>query len=333
MSRPVVAFAMADAVRARVFPPARAAEVAAIAETAGFLTEYRSDAARAVLARADVLITAWGAPELDTAALQASPRLRAVLHAAGTVKPYLSEEVFARGIQVSSAAAANAIPVAEYTIAMIVLANKRVLPIAARYRAERAEFDAEAAFPGMGNYDRRVGIVGASTIGRVVIRMLRAYDLDVVVYDPFISAADAEELGAAKVELDELLGTSDVVSVHVPSLPSTENLIDAVGISRLREGATLINTARGEVVDQAALTERVIRGEVYTILDVTTPWILDAAHPLYTTEGAFLTPHIAGSLGSELGRLAATAVAELRRFAAGEPLAHELTSKRFLLTA
>lgn len=333
MTRLRVAFAMSDAVRERVFPAARLAEFSEVANAIGFLTEYTSDAARETLAQTEVLITAWGAPELDAAALDAAPHLRAVLHAAGTVKPYLSEGVFSRGIRVSSAAAANAIPVAEYTVAMIVLANKRVLPIAARYRVERAALDVEAAFPGMGNYAKRVGIVGASTIGRIVMRMLRSYDLDVVVYDPFVSAEEAAEFSASKVELDELLRTSDVVSVHVPSLPSTENLIDAAGIRMLRDGATLINTARGEVIDQAALTDRVVDGEISAILDVTTPWILGEDHPLYTAEGAFLTPHIAGSLGTELGRLAETALSELQRLRSGQPLQYELSPERFLITA
>ena len=331
--RPVIAFAMKDSVRDRVFPDALMREFAAVAEVAGHVSEFESDEARATLADVEVLITGWGAPRLDTALLAAAPRLEAVLHAAGTVKPYLDPELLAHGVRVSSAAAANAVPVAEYAVAMIVLAGKRVLPIARRYRALQSAFDIEAAFPGMGNYGQRVGIVGASKIGRIVIEMLQAYAFEVVVYDPFLTDADAIALGATRVPLEELLRTSDVVSVHAPSLPSTRNLLDADGIGLMSNGATLVNTARGEVIDQEALTRRVVAGELFAILDVTVPWILDADHPLYTSDHALLTPHIAGSLGAELGRLSGAMLDELRRIACGEPLAHEIEPELLAITA
>jgi phosphoglycerate dehydrogenase-like enzyme len=331
--RPVIAFAMAESVRERVFPEALMREYEAVADIAGLLTELDSEEARAVLADVEVLVTGWGAPRLGAALLDAAPHLESVLHAAGTVKPYLSPELLERGVRVSSAAAANAVPVAEYAVAMIVLAGKRVLPIARRYRELQDDFDIEAAFPGMGNYGQRVGIVGASKIGRIVIDMLKAYAFEVVVYDPYLTEAEAVELGVAAVSLDELLRTSDVVSVHAPSLPSTQNLIDARGIDLMPTGATLVNTARGEVIDQEALTRRVVAGELFAILDVTVPWILETDHPLYTSENALLTPHIAGSLGAELGRLSATMLDELRRIARGEPLLHEIEPDLLSITA
>ncbi|SIO26062.1 hydroxyacid dehydrogenase [Agromyces cerinus] len=332
-ARPRVAFAMAPEVRQRIFPDARMARFEEIADVLGSLSEFESDAARRMLAETDVLVTGWGAPFVDAAVLDAAPRLKAVLHSAGTIRPFLSDDVLERGIRVSTAAAANAVPVAEYTAAMIVLANKKVLPIAARYRALREEFDAEAAFPGMGNYGKRIGIVGASKIGRKVIELLRAYELDVVVYDPFLSQDDAAELGVGVVGLDELLSTSDVVSVHAPSLPATRNLIDARGIGLMRVGSTLLNTARGEIIDQDALTARVLAGELFAILDVTTPWVLATDHPLYAHEHVMLTPHVAGSLGVELGRLADVVHDELERLIDGRALAHEVEADRLSITA
>lgn len=331
--RPTIAFAMPESVRTRVFSEERMQEFEAQARVAGLLTEFDSPRARAVLADVEVLITGWGAPRIDTAVLDASPRLEAVLHAAGTVKPYIDPAVLDRGVQVSSAASANAVPVAEYAVAMIVLAGKRVLPIARRYRLAQDEFDIEAAFPDLGNYGHRVGIVGASTIGRIVIEMLKAYSFDVVVFDPFLSPADARELGVAPVSLDELLRTSDVVSVHAPSLPSTRNMIDEDGIASMARGATLVNTARGELIDQDALTRRVVAGELFAILDVTVPWTLEPGHPLYAADHALLTPHIAGSLGSELGRLSAAMLDELRRFTRGEPLRHAIEPRLLAITA
>jgi phosphoglycerate dehydrogenase-like enzyme len=331
--RPVIAFAMTDSVRERVFPEALMREYEAVADVAGSLTEFDSAQARTILADVEVLVTGWGAPRLDAALLDAAPRLEAVLHAAGTVKPHLSPEVLERGVRVSSAAAANAVPVAEYAVAMIVLAGKRVLPIARRYSGLQDDFDVEASFPGMGNYGQRIGIVGASKIGRIVIDMLGSYAFEVVVHDPYLTDAEAAELGVTAVALDELLRTSDVVSVHAPSLPSTQNLIDARGIGLMPTGTTLVNTARGEIIDQDALTRRVVAGELFAILDVTVPWILEADHPLYTSENALLTPHIAGSLGAELRRLSAAMLDELRRIVRGEPLAHEIEPDLLAITA
>jgi len=328
-----IAFAMAESVRPRMYPAERVAEFAQVADVAGFLHEFGSDAARRTLADVDVLITGWGAPGIDADVLAAAPRLEAILHSAGSVKPYLTEDVLARGIRVSSAAVANAIPVAEYTVAMIVLANKAVLPAAARYRALQDDVQPDSDFPDMGNYRKRVGIVGASTIGRKVIELLRSYSLEVVVYDPFLTVVDAADLGVTSVELDELLATSDVVSVHAPSLPTTDNMIDARRIALMRHGATLINTARGEIIDQDALTARVVDHELYAVLDVTVPEVLPPGHPLYTSDRVLLTPHIAGSLGTELGRLTGSVLDELRRLTAGDPLAHELARERFAITA
>lgn len=331
--RPVIAFAMTESVLGRVFPDRVMREYAAVAEIAGILTEYTSEHAQAVLAEVEILVTGWGAPRIDASVLQAAPHLEAVLHAAGTVKPYLAPDVLERGVRVSSAAGANAVPVAEYAVAMIVLAGKQVLPIARRYREVQEEFDVEAVFPGLGNYGQRVGIIGASKIGRIVIEMLRAYSFDVVVYDPYLTDVDAAALGVTPVALDELLRTSRVVSVHAPSLPSTLNLVDAAGIGLMPRGATLVNTARGEIIDQDALTRRVLAGELFAILDVTVPWILEPDHPLYASEHALLTPHIAGSYGAELERLSVAMLDELRRIARGEPLAHEVEPELLAITA
>jgi phosphoglycerate dehydrogenase-like enzyme len=256
-----------------------------------------------------------------------------VVHAAGSVKHHLTPAVWQRGIEVSSAAAANAVPVAEYTVAMIVLAGKRVLPIARRYRLAQAEFDVEAAFPGLGNYGTRIGIVGASKIGREVIERLRGFDLELVVFDPYLDDDEAARLGVRSLPLDELLATSDIVSVHAPSLPETLGMIDERGIGLLKPGATLINTARGELVDQDALTARVLRGDLYAVLDVTTPWVLAPGHPLYDHENVLLTPHIAGSLGLELGRLAEVAFDETSRIARGLPLEHPVRAEELAFTA
>jgi phosphoglycerate dehydrogenase-like enzyme len=284
------------------------------------IEDFASPSGRALLEEADILITGWGCPMIDDDVLDAAPRLRYVLHAAGSVKHHISDACWERGLLVSSAADANAIPVAEYTVAMIVLANKRVLQIARALHTTRTDVLPEQLFPDMGNYRKRVGIIGASKIGRHVVRLLAQYELDVVVADPYLSAVEAGALGVELVTLDELVAGCDIVSLHAPSLPSTKNLIDAGRIEQMRPGATFINTSRGELVDQDALLARVERGDLYAVLDVTTPWVLPSDSRFYTHPNVLLTPHVAGSLGNELERMAASAVGEALRLSRGEAL-------------
>jgi phosphoglycerate dehydrogenase-like enzyme len=186
--------------------------------------------------------------------------------------------------------------------------------------------DLLAEFPTVGNFGKTVGIVGASRIGRRVIELLRPFQLDVLVSDPYLDADAARRLGVDRRELDELLAASDVVSLHAPALPSTRHMIDARRLALLRDGATLINTARGSLVDQDALVAELASGRIDAVLDVTEPEVLPPDSPLYELPNVVLTPHIAGALGVELRRLGDAAIDEIERYAAGEPFAHQVTA-------
>lgn len=330
-----VALAMGPGVAPRIFPPHMLARMSPelLLLSQEPMEEFTSQTSRDLLARTDILITGWNCATIDEAVLQEAPRLRYILHAGGTVKHHVTDACWERGIQVSTAAEVNAIPVAEYTVAMILLANKRVLQVARKLHSEKTAVEPDQVYPDMGNYGKRVGIIGASKIGRHVIRLLAPYDLDVVVSDPYLDDAAAAALGVERVSLDELVASSDVVSLHAPSLPSTENLIHAGLVAKLKEGATFINTSRGELVDQDALLERIHQGDLYAVLDVTTPWILPPESAFYTHPNVLLTPHLAGSLGTELGRMAASTIDEALRVARGKPLLHALHAKDLAITA
>ncbi|GAA2212534.1 hydroxyacid dehydrogenase [Nonomuraea monospora] len=271
------------------------------------------------LREVEVLITSWGCPPIDRRVLDRAPALRAVVHVAGSVKHHITDACWERGIAVTSGAAGNAIPVAEYTVAAILFAGKRVPQIAGLYRRHQAALDWTAVFPDLGNYRRTVGIVGASAIGRRVMDLLRRFDLDVLVADPYLHADTA---GAELVPLEELLERSDIVSLHAPELPETRHLLNRDRLARMRDGATLINTARGSLVDLGALTAELVSGRLHAVIDVTDPEPLPAGHPLYSLPNVLLTPHIAGSLGGELRRLTRAALDELERFTQGRPFVH-----------
>ncbi len=346
-ARPRALFAMGRAHRDVLFPPAVVERLARyvdidpqfvaedFADFEGFEdVENFEDFDRVPdLAAVELLITSWGCPPLDHAVLARMPALKAVVHAAGSVKHHVTEACWDRGLLVSTAAAANALPVAEYTVAAVLFANKRVLEISGLYREHRTALDWSAYCPGLGNYRRTVGVVGASLVGRRVLELLRPYDLDLLVADPHLDPLRARSLGARLVDLEEMLAACDVVSLHAPALPETYHLLDARRLSLLRDGATLINTGRGSLIDTEALTTEAASGRIHAVLDVTDPEVLPATSPLYSLPNVLLTPHIAGSLGGELQRITHSALAEIERYCAGREFAHPVTREALTTSA
>jgi phosphoglycerate dehydrogenase-like enzyme len=325
-----VAFAMPESTFTRVFDPGdlavlHASEAVRLVADRPLDLDDPRDAAR--LADVELLVTGWGTHELDDRRLDRMPRLRAIAHSAGSVKPVVDDPVWSRGIAVTSSAAANAVPVAEFTVAMIVLAAKRAFATADTVRHTDAPVDVEGSWPVIGMHGITVGVVGASRVGRAVIERLRAYDVRVVVSDPYLEARDADDLGVTRLGLLELAATSDVVTLHAPLLPTTRGMIDRAVIGRMRPGTTLVNTARGAIVDQDALADRLDRGDLAAVLDVTEPEHLPGDARLRRTPNTFITPHIAGSLGNELRRLAENAVRETIAFGATgaftDPIVHD----------
>ncbi|MER6915571.1 hydroxyacid dehydrogenase [Streptomyces sp. NPDC000594] len=316
---------MGPGVAERLLTPAQRTRLTSLARTDPELVAHDltdpSPAVRAALATADALLTCWGAPVIGPEALAAAPRLRAVVHAAGSVRHHVTDACRRRGIAVSSAAAANALPVAEYTLAAVLLAGKGVLTSARSYARTRALPDWRRVPVERGNYGRTVGVVGASRVGRRVIELLRPFDLRVLVHDPYLTDGDAAALGVVRTGLDELCRASDVLSVHAPELPETRQMIDGRRLALLRDGATVVNTARGSLIDERALLAELVPGRLHAVLDVTDPEPPVVGSPLYTLPNVLLTPHLAGSLGGELHRLAEAALDELERFARGLPFA------------
>ena len=275
------------------------------------------------LSSVEVLITSWGCSRIDAEALAQMPRLKLIAHLAGSVKGFLDDQVWHNGITVTNAVAANAVPVAEYTLAAIIFANKRVFQLNRFYltrHENRAPWSKEA--PDVGNYGKTVGIVGASHVGQLVMHYLQGFDLKVLLYDPFVAPLASREMGAMKVGLAELLSQSDVVSLHSPLLKDTRNMIGTRELALIKDGATLINTARGGLVDHRALERELVQGRLHAVLDTTDPEVLPDHSPLYELPNVFLTPHIAGSLGLETQRLADYIVDEVERFSKGAELKH-----------
>jgi phosphoglycerate dehydrogenase-like enzyme len=281
-------------------------------------------AGAAALGEADILLGAWGASSLTRERLTRAPHLKMVAYAAGSIRPILPPEFWeSSDILVTTAAPAMAVPVAQFTFAAIIMCGKDVFRLRDEHRAERGTGGYGSrrgrGLAHIGNHGRRIGIVGASRIGRAVIDMLVRSNFEVGVYDPFLEAEEARLLGAEKMELHELLAWSDTVSLHAPILPETRHMIGARELALMADHAVLINTARGWLVDHEALLAEARSGRLRILIDTPEPEPLPPASPFYDLPNVVLTPHIAGAMGNELRALSDLAITEIERFVGGEP--------------
>ncbi len=271
----------------------------------------------------EALIAGWGMPVLDEALLRCFPRLRIVFYAAGTIRNIVTAASWRRGIRFTTAALANARPVAEFTQAAIVFALKRVWE---RARSLREDNRYQRHYPPIpGCYGTTVGLLALGKIGRLVAQRLRELDVRVIAYDPFVDRAEAEKLGVRLCPIEELFATSDVVSCHLPLYAGTEGLIDGALLRRMKPDATFINTARGAVVNELELIAVLQqRPDLQAVLDTIVEEPPPPGHALLTLPNAFVTPHIAGSMCFECRRMGIMMVDEFRRYQAGEPLRGEI---------
>ena len=282
----------------------------------------RKDELTRLLADADACLTSWEVAQLDEDVIAAAPRLKALAHMGGSVKKLVSAALWERGIRVFSARPALARDVAETTLGLMIVGMKRIFPLARHVR--EGGWRESRYGPARELHRSQVGIVGASEVGRHVISLLKPFDARVLLYDPYVTEAQSEALGARKVSLEEMAREADVLSLHAPLLPATQKMINAEILKLLKDDCILINTARGGLIDEAALVGELSAGRLFAFLDVTEPEPPALDSPLRSLENAVVMPHLAGCI-TDCGNMSILAVEELRRYFAGEPLIHEVT--------
>jgi phosphoglycerate dehydrogenase-like enzyme len=275
----------------------------------------------ALLEDAELVFSGWGAPAMDEMFLAAAPNLRVVFYGAGSVRNFVTEAFWRRDILLTSAYAANAVPVAE-----ILLSLKNFWQLAAGTRSGLGWGDHTRRVPG--GYRSTVGLISCGMIARKTLEMLRMFDLHRLVYCPFLTHDEAEELGVERCSIQDIFQRADVVSLHTPDLPETRGLITGRHLASMKSGATFINTARGAVVRQSEMIDTLRnRPDLTAILDVCDPEPPAPDSPLLSLPNIVLTPHIAGSLGPECRRLGSYMVDELHRYLAGKPLRWQIDEK------
>lgn len=331
--RPQAIGLLAPAAREEVLAPADLDRLYDLADLDGFCASVEELRSRPDLSHVEVLVAGWGTPRLEPALLDLLPALRLVLYTAGSVRHLATPQLWRRGITVVSAAEANNEPVAEFVVAATVLALKGARRSETHLRTTHTLLPAHT---GLGIYERTVGLVGFGSIARKVATGLHRFGHDILVWDPYLEHAAAAAAGVQQVDsLGELFARSQVLSIHAPYLPGeNEAMIGREELGRLPDGATLINTARGALVDEEALVDLLReRTDLQALLDVTHPEPPPAGSPLYELANVTLTGHIAGSIGLERRRLGRLAVDELERWCTGEPLQHQVTEEQARLRA
>jgi phosphoglycerate dehydrogenase-like enzyme len=254
------------------------------------------------------------------------PNLKLVLYAAGSVQRF-ARPFLERGIKVVSSWGAMSIPVAEFTVGQIIHANKGLYMAMAKYKTESWEDSRALSTMSLpGTYDTKVGILGAGMIGSLVIKMLKNYSVDIMVYDPFMSDEKAVALGVKKYSLEEIFSQCQTISNHIANNAQTVGMLNYKLFSLMKDNAAFINTGRGaQVVEEDLLRALKEKPDRCAILDVTWPEPCPRDHEFWKMDNVFITPHIAGFAASEVWRMADYMLEELKRFKAGEKLQYEVT--------
>ncbi len=281
-----------------------------------------------VLADVELIVGGWGMPRLDAQLLRSAPRLSAVFYAGGATGSWMTDAAWDRGIVVTTASDANAIPVAEYTLATILFSLKHGWSLARQTLRERTFPDRNGA---PGAFGSIVGLVSLGAIGRRVAQFLAPLSVKVLAYDPYVTDDDAAEMGVELVTLEDLFARCDVVSLHTPELPETIGMIAGRHISKMKKGATLINSSRGALInEEEMLDELERRPDLHAVLDTLIVEPPPKQSRVYTLENVTLTPHIAGSVGNECRRMSQYMVEELERYVHGRPLKWQLRRETVL---
>ncbi len=287
-------------------------------------TSADSDQPLAGLADAQAII-AGSRVRYDGALMDQAPGLRVIARSGIGIDNLSLPDATARGVAVCNAPDGPTISTAEHAIALLMAATKFLKRNENSLRDGR-KHDFFGENQGLELAGQQLGLVGMGRIGSRVARVARAMDMNVVVYDPYISAERAAELGVTLVPtLEALLSTSDVVSLHLPATPETRHLINARSLARMKPGAFLINTARGALIDESALIQALDSGRLAGVgLDVFDPEPPDFENPLLHRDNVIATPHVASATGAGKDRLWRTAIAQAIQVLRGERPPHLL---------
>lgn len=273
-----------------------------------------------LVADADAVITQFAPIKADVIA--AMQRARVIVRYGIGVDNVDLDAARAKGIPVCNVPDYCIDEVADQTLAFILGTTRQVVSNCARLRDGKwglaTPLDQMRALR-----DLTVGVVGFGRIGREVVSRLQAFKCRVLVHDPVVAADDIQRAGAAAADLDRIITDSDIITLHCPSLPQTRGMINRESLDRMKAGVILINVARGDLVDSAALTDALKRGQVgAAALDVFAPEPIPTDHPILKMDNVILASHIASTSVPAVKKLRETAARLALAAVNGQPLSN-----------
>ncbi|MGW8482478.1 hydroxyacid dehydrogenase [Microbacterium sp. NPDC055903] len=326
MTAPVLVLAVSEPLMREFFSDA---DLARLGDAAALLggDMVRVDALDEVAdrSRVRVVVTSWGVRPFDAEVLATLPSLQLVAHTGASIRPFITDALFDRGVRVTQAGAGMARSVAEVSLTCTLALLHRVPQL-------------HDALRGGGWWDPElvqheilgapIAVIGASRTGRAYLELIRALGAEPLLTDPTLTHEEAEALGARVVPLDEGLRSGSIVAIHAPTLPETHHLIGARELALMPDGAGLVNTARSWLVDEPALLAELTARRLSAAIDVFDEEPLPEDSPFRSAPGVLLTPHRAA--GTHEGRLRQGRIVadEVAAFAAGEPLSHTISREQ-----
>lgn len=262
----------------------------------------------------DAVVTAWGVRRFPPDLAERAPGLRVIAHAAGSVR-FMPRALLERGIVITTAKGAIAPTVGEMCLFLAIAGLRGI-------RGYDRDPGGRAFWPPPGRsaaslFDKQVGLVGFGDTAREFRALLVPFRCRVRVYDPFVTVEDARDCQVESCDFDSILRECEVVSLHVPGMPETRNMLGRRELGLMRDGSVLVNTSRGTVIDMDALVEEAARGRIRVCLDVSVPEPLPEGHPLYALPNVVILPHIAGPTVDHLPHLLGNALRNLAAFLEG----------------
>ena len=325
-SKPRTVMLVTKDMQAKCFSEADLARIEAVTELQPAQSDELGEETQVrLIAGAGIAVTGWGTGRLTTTMLDAALDLELVCHSAGSVRHLIDPDVFVeRGIRICSARSVLATGVAEFTFGMMLVSMKAVWQLTAA--TSNGTWDRDAADEWFREpYGAVVGIVGASHVGREMVRLCKTLELEaILVYDPYLTDEEAKEMGVVKVELDDLMRRSDVVSLHTPAIEECRHIINTENLALMKDHAIFINTARGMCVDEQALIAELETGRILACIDVTDPEPPKPDSPLFSLPNCILTPHVAGAVKQNVYRQGRLVADQIEAFLSGSPMDGEI---------
>jgi phosphoglycerate dehydrogenase-like enzyme len=278
----------------------------------------------------DTVITTWKSAPITEAVLEHADQLKLIAHMAGSVKPILpTTEIYRRGMRVLNSNYAIGVSVSESVLALILALGHRIIPVAKV--TEAGGHPKSAAYESYELRGRTVGLIGLGMVAREVILLLKPFGVRLLGFDPFVNAETARNLGVELRPLHELIAESQILSLHAPKVPETFHMMGRKELSLIQDGAILINTARGDLIDEEALIEELKKERFYAGLDVFTVEPLPADSAFRSMSNVIARPHLAGVNPDSRLRIGTLMVQELQNFYGNAPLRFEVKEEQLAI--